>query len=355
MKNSIISKLVFIKNRYKEIENDLNKIKIINNKNIYKKLSKEYSKLGEIVNYFLIWKKLQKDIKIIKSFLSDDEMFDLAEDELKKNYSYIKIIENKIKLLLIPSCQEDTFNCFIEIRAATGGNEAAIFAKELFKMYYKYIELYNWNIEFISICNSDLNGYKEIIFKVIGKGAYGRLKFESGGHRVQRVPATESQGRVHTSTCTVAVMSESSNNKILKINSNDIKVDSYRSSGAGGQHVNTTDSAIRVTHLPTGITVECQDERSQHKNKAKALSVLYARINAIRLAKLRANRDATRRSLLGTGDRSDRNRTYNFHQGRVTDHRINLTLYQLNEIMSGKLDLLIEPILLKYNSNKFID
>ncbi|WDI78397.1 peptide chain release factor 1 [Candidatus Purcelliella pentastirinorum] len=355
MKNSIISKLIVIKHRYKEIENDLNKIKIINNKNIYKKLSKEYYKLGEIVNYFLIWEKIQKDIKVIKSFLSDDEMFDLAKEELKKNYSYIKIIENKIKLLLIPNCREDIFNCFIEIRAATGGNEAAIFAKELFKMYYKYVELYNWNIKFISICNSDLNGYKEIIFKVIGKGAYGRLKFESGGHRVQRVPATESQGRIHTSTCTVAVMPESSNNEILKINSNDIKVDSYRSSGAGGQHVNTTDSAVRVTHLPTGITVECQDERSQHKNKAKALSVLYARINAIKIAKLRANRDATRRSLLGTGDRSDRNRTYNFHHGRVTDHRINLTLYQLNEIMSGKLDLLIEPILLKYNSDKFVD
>ncbi|HMI76872.1 MAG TPA: peptide chain release factor 1, partial [Buchnera sp. (in: enterobacteria)] len=245
----------------------------------------------------------------------------------------------------------DAHGCFIEIHAATGGDEAAIFAGDLFRMYSRYSEIRSWNIQVINVNESEKGGFKEIIAKVTGLGACGRLKFESGGHRVQRVPKTESQGRIHTSTCTVAIMPEVLEIEHTIINTKDLKIDTFRSSGAGGQHVNTTDSAIRITHIPTGSVVECQDERSQHKNKAKALSVLTARIHASEISKRNAKNSLLRRNLLGSGERSDRNRTYNFPQNRITDHRINLTVHCLDEVLNGKLDCLIEPIMQEHQAD----
>ena len=257
---------------------------------------------------------------------------------------------------ILPTCQ-DTGTAIIVGKKGQrvwtgGGDEAALFAGDLFRMYSRYAEARRWRVEIMSASEGEHGGYKEIIAKISGDGVYGRLKFESGGHRVQRVPATESQGRIHTSACTVAVMPELPDAELPDINPADLRIDTFRSSGAGGQHVNTTDSAIRITHLPTGIVVECQDERSQHKNKAKALSVLGARIHAAEMAKRQQAEASTRRNLLGSGDRSDRNRTYNFPQGRVTDHRINLTLYRLDEVMEGKLDMLIEPIIQEHQADQ---
>ena len=254
--------------------------------------------------------------------------------------------------MLLPKDPNDDRNCFLEIRAGAGGDEAGIFAGDLFRMYSKFAEKKGWRIEVISSNESEQGGYKEMIAKVNGDGAYGILKFESGGHRVQRVPATESQGRVHTSACTVAIMPEIPEAEIPEIKAADLKIDTFRASGAGGQHVNTTDSAIRITHLPTGTVVECQDERSQHKNKAKAMSVLAARIIQAEEAKRAAQESDTRRNLLGSGDRSDRIRTYNYPQGRVSDHRINLTLYRLSEVMEGDLVSLIDPVIQEHQADQ---
>ena len=262
------------------------------------------------------------------------------------------LVEIELQKLLLPKDPNDERSVLLEIRAGTGGDESALFAGDLFRMYSRYAERQRWQVEIMSASESELGGYREIICRLAGNGAYSRLKFESGGHRVQRVPATESQGRIHTSACTVAVMPELPEAEMPDINPADLRIDTFRSSGAGGQHVNTTDSAIRITHLPTGIVVECQDERSQHKNKATALSVLGARIRAAEVAKRQQAEASTRRNLLGSGDRSDRNRTYNFPQGRVTDHRINLTLYRLDEAMEGKLDMLIEPIVQEHQADQ---
>jgi peptide chain release factor 1 len=284
--------------------------------------------------------------------LDDPEMREMAQEEIAEAKNQIADLEQQLQILLLPKDPDDERSCYLEIRAGTGGDEAALFAGDMFRMYSRYAESRRWKIEVMSANEGEHGGYKEIIAKVIGDGAYGRLKFESGGHRVQRVPATESQGRIHTSACTVAVMPEIPEAELPDINPGDLRIDTFRSSGAGGQHVNTTDSAIRITHLPTGIVVECQDERSQHKNKAKALSVLGARIRAAEMAKRQQEEASTRRNLLGSGDRSDRNRTYNFPQGRVTDHRINLTIYRLDEVMEGKLDSLIEPIVQEYQADQ---
>ncbi|WWO98966.1 MAG: peptide chain release factor 1 [Candidatus Dasytiphilus stammeri] len=352
MKSSLIAKLESLQKRYEEIELLLSKS--TNNYSDLQNLSREYSQLSEIIKYFIQWQNIQKNIKDITLLLEDSEMRDLASNELNQIYAHNSVIENQLKLLLLSQDPKDENNCYIEIHAGTGGNEAAIFVNDLFKMYSNYAIARGWQIQIISYNEAEYGGYKTIITKITGKQAYGRLKFESGGHRVQRVPKTESQGRIHTSTCTVAVMPEVPPTELVPIKMEDLKIDTFRSSGAGGQHVNTTDSAIRMTHLPTGIVVECQDERSQHKNKSKALGVLKARIYAAEMKKIHQEETKTRRNLLGTGDRHDRSRTYNFPQGRVTDHRINLTIYSIENIMAGNLDIILDPLLQEHQANELI-
>lgn len=348
MDTFIYNQLNNLKTRYKEIEKILNDLNITSNQEYFRLLSQEYSDLSSIIYYFEEWKKIQKDIKNITTLISDVEMREIAQEELKDVCERNVKIEKKLKVLLLPKNFDDNLNCYIEIRAATGGSEATLFAADLFRMYSRYAEEKNWKAVIISKNQNEYGGYKEIIIKIIGKKAYGHLKFESGGHRVQRIPTTESQGRVHTSTCTVGVFPEILEKDLPTLNCNDLKIDTFRSSGAGGQHVNTTDSAIRITHIPTGMVVECQDERSQHKNKSKALTVLRSRLHAAEKEKRATEKAEKRRNLLGTGERSDRSRTYNYPQGRITDHRINLTVYNLNAVMEGKLDLLITCLIKKY-------
>ena len=352
MKTSIVAKLEALQERHEEVEAMLGNAAVIADQDRFRALSREYAQLSDVTRCFREWQQVQEDIETAKMLLDDPEMRDMAQEELKEARERSEELEQQLQLLLLPKDPDDERNCYIEVRAGTGGDEAAIFAGDLFRMYSRYAESRRWRVEVMSANEGEHGGYKEVIAKVIGDGAYGRMKFESGGHRVQRVPETESQGRIHTSACTVAVMPELPEAELPDINPTDLKIDTFRSSGAGGQHVNTTDSAIRITHLPTGIVVECQDERSQHKNKAKALAVLGSRIRAAEMSKRQAEEASTRRNLLGSGDRSDRNRTYNFPQGRVTDHRINLTIYRLDEVMEGKLDTLIEPIVQEYQADQ---
>ena len=343
MKPSIVAKLEALQERHEEVQALLGDASTIADQDRFRALSREYAQLSDVSRCFLQWRQVQEDIETAESMLSDPEMREMAQEELAEAKTSGEELEQQLQVLLLPKDPDDERNAFVEVRAGTGGDEAALFAGDLFRMYSRYAESRRWRVEIISANEGEHGGFKEVIAKISGDGVYGRLKFESGGHRVQRVPATESQGRIHTSACTVAVMPE------LPA---DLRIDTFRSSGAGGQHVNTTDSAIRITHLPTGIVVECQDERSQHKNKAKALSVLGARIRAAEVAKRQQEEASTRRNLLGSGDRSDRNRTYNFPQGRVTDHRINLTLYRLDEVMEGKIDALIEPIVQEFQADQ---
>lgn len=352
MKSSIINKLDALQERYEEVQALLSDPSIIADQDRFRVLSKEYAQLTDIVTCFRLWKKIQEDIETTISMLTDPEMSEMAEEELMEVKSQEVVLEKKLQVLLLPKDPDDDRNCFLEIRAGTGGDEAAIFAGNLTRMYSRYAEGRHFCVNIMSANDGEHGGYKEVILLISGEGAYGYLKFESGGHRVQRVPETESQGRIHTSTCTVAVLPEIPEAELPDINPTDLRIDTYRSSGAGGQHVNTTDSAIRITHIPTGIVVECQDERSQHKNKAKALSVLVARIQNAEKQKRHDQEASTRHSLLGSGDRSDRIRTYNYPQGRVTDHRINLTIYRLDEIMEGRLDMLIEPIIQEYQADQ---
>ncbi|CAJ0991650.1 peptide chain release factor 1 [Pantoea sp. Nvir] len=353
MKTSIIAKLEALQERYEEVEAMLGDASIIADQDRFRTLSREYVQLTDVTQCFRAWQHTQEDIEAAQLMLNDAEIRDMAQEELRLARGERARLEQQLQLLL-PKDPEDDRACFIEVRAGTGGGEAAIFAGDLFRMYSRYAEGRRWRVEIVSANEGEHGGYKEVIARVTGEGAYGRLKFESGGHRVQRVPETESQGRIHTSACTVAVMPELPKAKLRDINPFDLKIDTFRSSGAGGQHVNTTDSAIRITHLPTGIVVECQDERSQHKNKAKALAVLGARIHAAEIAKRREVEASTRRNLLGSGECSDRIRTYNFPQGRVTDHRINLTLHRLEETMEGKLDNLIEPNVQEYQADQLV-
>lgn len=318
----------------------------------FRTLSREYAQLSDVILCFNTWQQVQEDLAAAEMMLDDPEMREMAQEEIRQAKAQVETLEQQLQILLLPKDPDDERNCFLEIRAGTGGDEAALFAGDLFRMYSRYAESRRWQLEVISASEGEHGGYKEVIAKVVGDSVYGQMKFESGGHRVQRVPATESQGRIHTSACTIAVMAEIPEAELPDINPADLRIDTFRSSGAGGQHVNTTDSAIRITHIPTGIVVECQDERSQHKNKAKALSVLGARIRAAEVAKRQQEEASTRRNLLGSGDRSDRIRTYNFPQGRVTDHRINLTLYRLDDVMEGKLDTLIEPIVQEYQADQ---
>ncbi|UDG79184.1 Peptide chain release factor RF1 [Candidatus Ecksteinia adelgidicola] len=352
MKPFIIDKLEELQERYEDVQILLNNTNIMNNQNSFFSLSREYSQLSNISYYFLKWRQAKKDLVKTEMMLNDLEIREIVKEEIKELKIIIKTLEKQLKLLLLPKDINDNRNCFLEIRAGTGGDEAAIFAGDLFRMYARYSEHRQWNVEIISFHEGEKGGYKEIISKISGNNVYSKLKFECGGHRVQRMPATDSQGRIHTSTCTIAVIPEVQETEMPNIIASDLKIDTFRSSGAGGQHVNTTDSAIRITHIPTGIISECQEERSQHKNKAKAISVLLSRIHASKIAKRQQEETLVRRNLLGSGDRSDRKRTYNFPKHRVTDHRINLTVYCLDEIMSGNLDILIKPIIQEYHTDQ---
>ncbi|TCV99690.1 peptide chain release factor 1 [Biostraticola tofi] len=352
MKPSIVAKLEALQERHEEVEVLLGDAGVITDQDRFRALSKEYAQLTDVTACFQRWQQVQEDILTAEMLLDDPEMRDMAQDELRQAKVIHEQLEQQLQLLLLPKDPDDDRGCFLEVRAGTGGDEAAIFAGDLFRMYSRYAEMRGWRVEIVSASDGEHGGFKEVIAKVSNDGAYGLFKFESGGHRVQRVPETESQGRIHTSACTVAVMPEIPEAELPEINAGDLRIDTFRSSGAGGQHVNTTDSAIRITHLPTGLVVECQDERSQHKNKAKALSVLGARLRAAEMQRRHQEQSSTRRNLLGSGDRSDRIRTYNFPQGRVTDHRIGLTLYRLDEVMEGKLDMLIQPIMQEHQADQ---
>ena len=348
MKESLYLKLEKLTGRQEELEGLLSDPDIINNQNKFRELSQEYSEIKPIVlcfnNYLDINKNIENSREVLKE--NDKELQELAIEELKKAEIESKQLENKLQILLLPKDPNDSNNIFLEIRAGTGGEEAALFSGDLMRMYSRYAEIKKWKVEFISISESDLEGYKEVIMRIIGDGAYPRLKFESGVHRVQRVPETESQGRIHTSACTVAVLPEAEEVNEVIINTSDLRIDTFRASGAGGQHVNKTDSAIRITHLPTNTVVECQDERSLHKNKARAMSLLQARLLDTERNQQQNEQAENRRDLVGSGDRSERIRTYNFPQNRVTDHRIGLTLYSLGEVLDGDLEELVRALLL---------
>ncbi len=354
MKSSIVAKLEALYERHEEVQALLGDAATIADQDKFRALSREYAQLSDVARCYTDWRQVQEDIETAQMMLQLVAFFFGVTQLFLRHFAHFRIVEHHLRgfNILLPKDPDDERNAFVEVRAGTGGDEAALFAGDLFRMYTRYAESRRWQVEILSANEGEHGGFKEVIAKISGDGVYGRLKFESGGHRVQRVPATESQGRIHTSACTVAVMPELPEAEMPDINPADLRIDTFRSSGAGGQHVNTTDSAIRITHLPTGIVVECQDERSQHKNKAKALSVLGARIRAAEVAKRQQAEASTRRNLLGSGDRSDRNRTYNFPQGRVTDHRINLTLYRLDEAMEGKLDMLIEPIVQEHQADQ---
>ncbi|OOZ38619.1 peptide chain release factor 1 [Solemya pervernicosa gill symbiont] len=354
MKASIQLKLENLSERFEEIGALLSDAEIISNQNRFRDLSREYAQLEPLEKSYKRYQGTLDDIESANEMLKDDdaEMRAMAEDELSSAQASRDELELELQKLLLPTDPRDGSNIFLEIRAGTGGDEAALFAGDLFRMYSRYAENQRWQIEVLSENEGEHGGYKEVIARVIGKGAFSRLKFESGAHRVQRVPETESQGRIHTSACTVAILPEVDEVEEIEINTADLKVDTYRASGAGGQHVNKTDSAVRITHLPTGVVVECQDERSQHKNRARAMSLLKARLLNSEQEKQASENAATRKLLVGSGDRSERIRTYNFPQGRVTDHRINLTLYKLDEVLQGGISAIIDPLINEYQADQ---
>jgi len=341
MKKSISDKLEHLSRRLAELDLLLASETATKDMDAYRRLTREHAEIAPVAALFAAWRKAEAGMQSAQAMLADAEMTDLAEEEIRACREEMARLEDELQRALLPRDPNDERNLFLEIRAGTGGDESALFAGDLFRMYARYAERQRWKVEVISQNPSDLGGYKEVILRIVGQGAYSKLKFESGGHRVQRVPATETQGRIHTSACTVAVLPEADEVADVVINPAELRIDTYRASGAGGQHVNKTDSAVRVTHLPTGIVVECQDDRSQHKNKAQALSVLAARIKDQQTRAQQAQIASTRKSLVGSGDRSERIRTYNFPQGRITDHRINLTLYKIDAIMDGDLDELV--------------
>ncbi|QIV95563.1 peptide chain release factor 1 (bRF-1) [Allofrancisella inopinata] len=353
MKDSIKSKLQSLVERHEEVSALLSDASVISNQNKFRDLSKEYSNLEPVVKAFKEYSQAQEDKQAAQEMLNekDQDLVEMAKEELKLAETKIIELEKELQVLLLPRDPNDDANVFLEIRAGTGGDEASIFSGDLFRMYSKYAEQKGWKIEVVSASEGEHGGYKEIITKINGEGVYSQLKFESGAHRVQRVPATESQGRIHTSACTVAVMPEVDEVEGIDINPADLKVDTFRASGAGGQHVNKTDSAIRITHIPTGVVVECQDQRSQHKNRAAAMSMLKSKLLQAEIDKQQKEQSDTRRNLVGSGDRSERIRTYNYPQGRITDHRINLTLYKLDEVMEGYLDSVIQPLVLEHQAD----
>ena len=353
MKSSILNKLEHLRDRYEEVGHLLSEPDAANDQDRFRKLSKEYADLEVIARTYSDYEQANADLAEAKALAADPDpdMRAMGEEEEQAASERLEQLAAELEILLLPKDPDDSRNVMVEIRAGTGGDEAAIFAGDLYRMYTRFAETLGWRTELMSASEGEHGGFKEVITRISGTDVYSRLKFESGVHRVQRVPETESQGRIHTSACTVAVMPEVDSEEEIDINKNDLRIDTFRASGAGGQHINKTDSAIRVTHLPTGLVVECQDERSQHKNRAKALAVLATRLRDAQRQAAHAEQAATRKSLVGSGDRSERIRTYNYPQGRVTDHRINLTLYKLDEIVQGDLTPVIEPLIREHQAN----
>ncbi|MEO9244320.1 peptide chain release factor 1 [Pseudomonas inefficax] len=354
MKASLLNKLEILQDRFEELTALLGDAEVISDQTRFRAYSREYAEVEPVYSAYKEWRKVQDDLEGAQALLkdSDPDLREMAVEEVREAKEQLLTLESQLQRMLLPKDPNDGRNVFLEIRAGTGGDEAAIFSGDLFRMYSRYAEKRGWRLEILSENEGEHGGYKEIIARVEGESVYGKLKFESGAHRVQRVPETESQGRIHTSACTVAVLPEPDEQAAIEINPADLRVDTYRASGAGGQHVNKTDSAIRITHLPTGIVVECQEERSQHKNRARAMSWLSAKLNDMQTSAAQ-NAIATERKLLvGSGDRSERIRTYNYPQGRVTDHRINLTLYSLDDILAGGVEAVIEPLLAEYQADQ---
>ena len=354
MKASLLNKLDNLSDRFEELTALLGDAEVISKQTQFRAYSKEYAEIEPVIATFRELRKVQGDLEGAQALLkdSDPDLREMAELEVDQAKEALVVLEDKLQRMLLPKDPNDGRNVYLEIRAGTGGDEAAIFAGDLFRMYSRYAEKQGWRVEVLSANEGEHGGYKEVIARVEGDNVYAKLKFESGAHRVQRVPETESQGRIHTSACTVAVLPEPDEQAAIEINPADLRVDTYRSSGAGGQHVNTTDSAIRITHIPTGTVVECQEERSQHKNRAKAMAWLAAKLQDQQEAAAHKEISETRKLLVGSGDRSERIRTYNFPQGRVTDHRINLTLYSLNEVIAGGVEAVIEPLLAEYQADQ---
>ncbi len=354
MKDSIRNKLETTRDRFEDISGLLADPDVIGDQNQFRNLSKEYARLEPVVGLFTKYESMSADIAAAEEMTndSDNEIRQMGREEIASLSESHTALQLELQKALIPPDPHDDSNVFLEIRAGTGGDEAAIFVGDLFRMYSKYAESKRWPLEIISSREGDHGGYKEIVSRISGNNIYGNLKFESGAHRVQRVPTTESQGRIHTSACTVAVLPEPDAVEEIEINTGDLRVDTFRASGAGGQHVNKTDSAIRLTHLPSGIVVECQDERSQHKNRARAMSLLQAKLMDTAISQRESEQAQQRKSLVGSGDRSERIRTYNYPQGRVTDHRINLTLYKLAEILEGELTQVVDPLISEYQADQ---
>jgi peptide chain release factor 1 len=332
--------------RLQELDFFLQQPEVANDMERMRALTREHAEVSEVAGLYQRFRGRESDLAQAREMLDDADMADMAREEIAAIETELPGLEDELQKLLLPKDPDDVRNAFLEIRAGTGGDESALFAGDLLRMYTKYAERQGWRCEVVSESAGEVGGFKEVVVRVVGDGVYGKLKFESGGHRVQRVPATETQGRIHTSACTVAALPEPDEAQAVQLNPADLRIDTFRASGAGGQHINKTDSAVRITHIPTGIVAECQDDRSQHRNKAKALQVLAARIREKERSERAAKEAATRKGLIGSGDRSDRIRTYNFPQGRVTDHRINLTLYKLQFVMEGELDELVEGLLL---------
>jgi peptide chain release factor 1 len=344
MKSSMRAKLEHLDARLAELNTILMQEDATKDMDVYRKLTREHADISTVVEQFGLYKKAEADAKAANEMRLDPEMKDFADEEEKEAQSRMTELEKSLQTLLLPKDENDERNIFLEIRAGTGGDESALFASDLLRMYTRFAERQGWKTEIVSQAESDLGGYKEVIVRLSGNDVYAKMKFESGGHRVQRVPQTETQGRIHTSACTVAVMPEVDEIESIKINPADLRIDTFRASGAGGQHINKTDSAVRITHIPTGIVVECQDDRSQHRNKDQAMKVLVSRINDAQRQAQQQEQAQTRKSLVGSGDRSDRIRTYNFPQGRITDHRINLTLYKIDAMMDGDISDLLNAL-----------
>mgnify|MGYP001133367619 CR=1 FL=1 len=352
MKPTLLAKLDQLDQRLEEVGRLLASPEATADMEQYRKLSREHAEIGPVVERYRAYRRIEAEQASAREMLADPEMRELAEQEIADGEARLADLDGELQILLLPRDPNDERNLFLEIRAGTGGNESALFAGALFRMYARYAERQRWKLEILSESEGEVGGYKEIICRIVGQGAYSKLKFESGGHRVQRVPETESQGRIHTSACTVAVMPEADELEEIAINPADLRIDTFRASGAGGQHINKTDSAVRITHLPSGLVVECQDGRSQHQNKAQAMQVLAARLKDMQEREAHAKEASTRKSLVGTGDRSDRIRTYNFPQGRITDHRINLTLYKIDAVMDGDLDELVAALTAEYQADQ---
>lgn len=355
MKTSMRNRLEQLSNRLVEIDALLAEPELANDMGRFRKLSRERAEIEPVAEAFRTYAGVEADIEAAQGMLADPDLKEMAEEEMQQGRERIEHLEARLRVLLLPRDPDDARDAFLEIRAGTGGDESALFAGDLLRMYSRYAEQRGWRVELMSESMSEIGGYKEVIAHISGSDVYGRLKFESGAHRVQRVPETETQGRVHTSACTVAVLPEADPQADVTINPSDLRIDTFRASGAGGQHINKTDSAVRITHLPTGLVVECQDDRSQHRNKDKAMQVLAARLKDRQQQEQHSKEAAQRKSLVGSGDRSERIRTYNFPQGRVTDHRINLTLYKLQQIMEGDLDEVTDALIAEHQAEQLAE